>query len=330
MKPIALLLTHTGDHFTIDRVMQAIERRGGDPIRVNTDTFPFALDLEAALDDHAITPTLTIDNRRIDPATVRGIWLRRLWPADPPEGLDPDMAAACARETATALNFWLHAFTGRARFVNPTDHELAAENKARQLAAARAIGLTIPPTLVTNRPDAARAFWHAHDGRVVAKMLTPYLTSMEHIAAVYTSPVEATDLDHLDGLRQSPMVFQARIEKAYELRVIIVGDQAFAGCIDATHSTTGQTDWRRARPGEVAWKPGTLTPALQTQLCAIVRRLGLIYGAADVIIRPDGTPVFLEVNPNGEWGMLEQQLDLPISDAIAARLMAPLTPEANA
>ncbi|NEO45670.1 MAG: MvdC family ATP-grasp ribosomal peptide maturase, partial [Moorea sp. SIO4A3] len=40
------------------------------------------------------------------------------------------------------------------------------------------------------------------------------------------------------------------------------------------------------------------------------------------IVTPDGEYVFLEVNPTGEWGMLERDLGYPISDAIADALLS--------
>jgi len=49
--------------------------------------------------------------------------------------------------------------------------------------------------------------------------------------------------------------------------------------------------------------------------------LGLVFGAVDLICTPAGEYVFLEVNPGGEWGMLERDLGLPISEAIAAALL---------
>jgi glutathione synthase/RimK-type ligase-like ATP-grasp enzyme len=52
-----------------------------------------------------------------------------------------------------------------------------------------------------------------------------------------------------------------------------------------------------------------------------MRRLGLAYGAIDLIETPEGGHVFLEVNPGGEWGMLEHDLGLPISEAIADALL---------
>lgn len=320
MRPAVLLVTHRRDHFTVDRVADGITRRGGAPVRLDTDDFPVSVGLDAAIDGIASDSTLVIDGIALDPARVAGVWCRRLWSPPPPPGLDEQMALACVRETRAALNVWLAGFEGRARFVNPSAAEHAAECKGRQLAAARAVGLAVPPTLVTNRPEAARVFWQAHGGAVVAKMLTPYAIGMQREAGVYTSPVSADDLEHLDGLAQCPMVFQARVDKAHELRAIVVGERVFAGRIDAG-GTAGATDWRRAGPGEVAWRVGEVDDALAAKLCAVVRRLGLVYGAVDIIIRPDGTPVFLEVNPGGEWGMLEHDLGLPIGDAIAAALM---------
>ena len=49
--------------------------------------------------------------------------------------------------------------------------------------------------------------------------------------------------------------------------------------------------------------------------------LGLVFGAIDLICTPSGEHVFLEVNPGGEWGMLERDLGLPIADAIARALL---------
>ena len=43
----ALLLTHHRDTFTIDRVIDEVARRGVEPVRVDTDTFPARLGLDA-------------------------------------------------------------------------------------------------------------------------------------------------------------------------------------------------------------------------------------------------------------------------------------------
>jgi glutathione synthase/RimK-type ligase-like ATP-grasp enzyme len=56
------------------------------------------------------------------------------------------------------------------------------------------------------------------------------------------------------------------------------------------------------------------------QLQAMLVRLGLSFGAFDLIETPSGEYIFLEINPVGEWGMLERDLDYPIADTIAKLL----------
>jgi D-alanine-D-alanine ligase-like ATP-grasp enzyme len=49
-------------------------------------------------------------------------------------------------------------------------------------------------------------------------------------------------------------------------------------------------------------------------------RLNLAFGALDFVVTPEGELVFLEVNPNGQWLWLDDQLNLGISDAVAGWL----------
>jgi glutathione synthase/RimK-type ligase-like ATP-grasp enzyme len=138
---------------------------------------------------------------------------------------------------------------------------------------------------------------------------------------VYTNRVREGDLANAEALRHSPMVFQELIPKAYELRVAYVAGEAFAGALDATGTSRGHTDWRRAAPEECRWQKVQLPAEVASKLQVLMSKLGLVFGAVDLICTPAGDHVFLEVNPGGEWGMLERDLGLPISDAIAAALL---------
>jgi glutathione synthase/RimK-type ligase-like ATP-grasp enzyme len=100
-----------------------------------------------------------------------------------------------------------------------------------------------------------------------------------------------------------------------------VGDKAFAGALDATGTSRGHTDWRRAAPEECRWQAAELPTEVASSLQVLLSELGLVFGAVDLICTPAGEYVFLEVNPGGEWGMLERDLGLPISEAIAEALL---------
>jgi len=258
--------------------------------------------------------------RELDLARVSAVWNRRLWlPAMDPE-LDPRFVDGCRRESVAALDGFLDGLA-HARWINALSASRRAENKLLQLRLAQRHGLAVPRTLVTNDPDELRSFHAELEGRVVAKLLTRLETSMEQTAFhVATSPVSEADVRDGELLRHSPMVFQEAVPKDVELRVAWVDGRSFAGAIDASGSAAGRTDWREADPSEAAWRADELPPEVDARLGRLLRDLGLAYGAVDLIRTPGGEHVFLEVNPDGEWGMLERDLDLPIADALAEAL----------
>jgi glutathione synthase/RimK-type ligase-like ATP-grasp enzyme len=327
-----LLLTHRGDHYTVDRVEEEVSRRGARALRLNMEDFPAELELTSALEDGGGELALCTPEGELRGEQVRSVWLRRLLPPRLESSLEPGWREGCLRESQAALHGFLDGLEASGcRFVNPLQADRMAQDKLRQLRLARALGLEVPRTLVTNDAARVRAFFEQVHGYMVAKMLTPLSQSMQGGQPfVYTSAIGPEDLEELEGLHHSPMVFQERLDKAHELRVAVVGSHCFTGAIDASGSVEGQVDWRRSRPDECHWERGELPAEVAARLVRLVASLGLVYGAADFIVTPEGRYVFLEVNPGGEWGMLEHELDLPIAAAFAEALTAergsPLTP----
>jgi len=315
-----LLLTHSGDYYTVDRVADALARRGAKTFRFDTDRFPREVRLAAQLSG-ARNYIVEDGAATCDAAAVRAVWARKIWLPELDENLDPKFRQMCLHESVAALRGFLDGLHA-AHWVNERGREDEAGNKLLQLRLAQDAGLQIPRTLLTNDARRAREFFRDNGGALVAKLLMPLSVGMDADSAfVYTNEVGAGDLEDAGGLRHSPMVFQERIAKSLELRVVYVAGKFFAGALDASRTVRGQTDWRRAAPGECRWRRDDIPPELKAQLTILMRRLQLVYGAIDIIRTPEGRHVFLEVNPGGEWGMLERDLDLPISEAIADALL---------
>lgn len=313
-----LLLTHSGDFYTIDLVAEALARRGVRPVRFNTDHFPSSIKLSTRVSDAQVT---TETGEQIRTTEIRAVWARKLWSARMSNDLDGRYRSMCISESAAALEGFLDALQD-VPWVNDLQRQRDAENKQRQLRIAARAGLRVPRTLVTNDPAAARQFFAETDGQTVAKLLRPLAVSMDAAQPfVYTSRVREEDLAGAETLRHCPMVFQELIPKAYELRVACVAGETFAAAIDASGTSRGETDWRRVAPEECHWQQAQLPTKVATSLLALMSELGLVFGAVDLICTPSGEHVFLEVNPGGEWGMLERDLGLPISEAIAAALL---------
>ena len=314
-----LLLTHSGDFYTVDLVSQALARRGVRPIRFNTDLFPSSIKLVGRVGDERI---FTETGEQVSAVEVCAVWARKLWPPRMAQDLDDRYRAMCVGESTAALEGFLDALHD-ARWVNDLQCQRAAENKQRQLRLAARAGLRVPRTLVTNDPVAARQFFAETDGETVAKLLRPISVSMDAVDAfVYTNRVREEDLASAETLRHCPMVFQELIPKACELRVAWVAGQIFAGAVDASGTSRGQTDWRRVAAEECRWQVAEVPAEIASGLHKLMSELGLVFGAVDLICTPTGEYVFLEVNPSGEWGMLERDLGLPISEAIAAALVS--------
>lgn len=314
-RPLALLLTHSGDFFTIDRVQAALRRRGWDAVRFDTDTFPLSCALAVERTSAGLEAVLELPERSVRLADVRAVWLRRLWAPTLPADMAPVDRQACAEACQSALHDVLAHLT-RCRWVNPLEASMRAESKVLQLRAAHALGLDFPDTTVTNSPAWVERLRARHP-RLVTKLLVPLSYAMQADRFFYTSEIGP----RLDGLRYAPQIFQPLIEKARELRVIIVGRELFTAAIDASKTRRGALDWRRLDSrDQVPWTRATLPAPVVGRVRRLMKHLGLVAGALDFIVAPDGRHWFLEVNPAGEWGWLERDLGYDISGAFARAL----------
>jgi hypothetical protein len=314
-----LLVTHSADHFTVDRVHAGIVQRGRQPIRLDTDRFPADLQLTTRAGPRGLSLRLRTAGEpptEVPIGSVGAVWMRRIFGPPRPTGLDDFEADQCVRESRAALEGFLSAL-GTADWLDPLPRVREAENKIVQLREAQRAGLRVPRTITSNDPDEVRALWAACSGQLVAKMLTPVARTMgAPPAAVYTHTLGEEDLEDLGGLALSPMIFQERIDKVRELRVVYVAGRCFTGSLDAA-----EDDWRARAPSAGSpWRVDQLPDDEAARLGQLMRALGLRFGVADVLRAADGSHWFLEVNPVGEWGMLERDLDLPIADAIAEEL----------
>ncbi|MEH2198825.1 MvdC family ATP-grasp ribosomal peptide maturase [Nostoc sp.] len=321
-RDVVLLITHSGDFFTIDRVAEALSKKGAKPFRLDTDKFPLEVQLTARFDKSKTYHSLEYGNHSISTEQVQAVWMRRIWEPKLSEELAPKFREACIRESQATLDgFWDS--LKDARWVDDLERINTAHNKLRQLRVASEVGFTIPQTLVTNKAESAREFFQQVNGKMVSKLLTSLSRSMEANSSffLYTSTVKEEDLQDAESLRYCPMVFQEEIPKQSELRVVYVNGHVFVGALEASVYAAAKVDWRKPGVDVGAWQHHQLPDEVVRRLQAFMGRFGLLFGALDFIVTPSGEYVFLEVNPIGEWGMLEKDLDLPIANAIADTLV---------
>ncbi len=321
LRDVVLLITHSGDFFTIDRVAEALSKKGAQPFRLDTDKFPLEVQMTARFDKSKSYHTLEYGTHSISTEQVQAVWMRRIWEPDLSKELAPQFREACVRESQATLDgFWDS--LREARWVDNLERINVAHNKLLQLRVASVVGFVIPQTLITNKAESAREFFQQVNGKMVSKLLTTLSRSMEATSFfLYTSTVKEEDLLDAESLRYCPMVFQEQIPKQSELRVVYVNGNVFVGALDAD-VYAGAVDWRKPGVEVGAWQHYKLPDEVVNRLKIFMGKLGLLFGALDFIVTPSGEYVFLEINPIGEWGMLEKDLDLPISSAIADALIS--------
>ena len=270
--------------------------------------------------------TLRVRDATVDLSAVTAVWSRR------PQAPSPD-----AEITNQALRDYVRqetadAWIGASTLLDcpwlpaPRWQELRACYKALQLQVAADLGFEIPPTLVTNSSEDFLDFYRRHNGAVVSKTVHNRLLPVDrpegYDAYVLTEPVANRDVVDADAVRYCPVTVQPYVDKRVELRVTVVGDRVFPVEVDSQWTNHTRYDWRRGDCHRGRYAIHDLPPIVGRRCVALVERLGLRFGAIDLILTPDGRYVFLEINPNGSWLATEQLTGLPISAAIGDLLMA--------
>jgi len=217
-----------------------------------------------------------------------------------------------AQELVKQLYFCLDA----AFWVSRYDRLDRARRKYLQLHIASELGMRIPKTLITNSPNRIREFYATcPDGMVYKTLCSPVMRG-EHgpeLWGVPTTIVTPGLIKDIDLIRPTGGIFQEYVPKSYELRVTVIGRDVFTARIDSQSEPSARTDWREAVAyGRVEVTPYSLPREVQRKCLAVIKWYGLAFGAIDLIRRPDGEYVFLELNPNGQWLWVEELTSQPL------------------
>ena len=295
----------------------ALESMGVPFFRLDTDRFPS--EVQASFDPYDGI-TILDGQHSISGKEVKSVWYRRNVASILPESLSCGVREFCERESRAFLEGTLIALPTQ-RWLSCPKAIWQAEHKLYQLAVAAQLGFALPHTVVANVEGAVRE--SAYGRSLVAKAVASgYIAEAQGKRAVFTSALSTDDLKDLSGLALAPVTFQERIDKASDIRVTVIGDEVFAAEIMSQSHESSRVDWRATEDKNLEHRTHEL-PIEIAQLClSLTSRLGLNFGAIDFALTPDGTYVFFEVNPNGEWLWLEDILGLPISDRIAEWLTA--------
>lgn len=301
-----LILTSDKD-FTADFLIVELLNRGLPYFRVNAEDlalagYTFAL-------NGTVRREISISERTLDLNEVQAVWYRRAIHPGAVPGLSHSERSFVSGELRhLAMGLVLNPAV---TWVNPIDNVSVAEHKIYQLQVAKELGFRVPRTLVSRDADELRRFTNENEyGTICKPIFHGMFVDGEDTYSIYTRRVTPDSFDAVT-VKACPVFLQEEIIRSADVRATFIGQQCFATDIKADSSVV---DWRDPDLA-LSYSACSLGTEVEKMCRAMLKRLGLVYGAFDFVRTIDGELVFLEVNPTGEWAWLEDRLGFPMRDA---------------
>lgn len=257
-----------------------------------------------AADAISLDGALTIQDQVYPLDRFSGVYVRLVdYPAVPAPG-----AAAASPQPArlqSALVDWLEITP--LRVMNRLSAMGSNQSKPYQAQVIAAAGFSIPPTLVTNDPAAARDFLAAH-GRVIYKSISAVRSVVQDL--------DGARLRALEKIRYLPTQFQAYIP-GENIRVHVAGEQVFAARI-----VTAAVDYRYASQAglDFTMEAVYIESEIEARCRALARLLGLPLCGIDLKRTAQGEYYCFEANPSPAFSYYQEYTGQDIAAAIVRYL----------
>lgn len=315
-----ILILSSSEDEHVPLVTHELDLRGEPYLVFDPGSFPEDASVNFQLDrDGGVRRDLTFHGTLYDLTEVTAVWHRR--PNAPLPHADLQEPTIRAFVDLTSRHFLDGLWDSLNCLWLPAKPVIdrAAHNKLRQLLLASELGFSLPSTLITNSPSEFLEFYSDHPAGIVSKALIqrPLTLDGEEIPAIYTRPVNRRDSMRFASVKRAPVIFQESIPKDLEIRATVIGGQVFTAAIHSQEQRSTLHDWRHYHDERVKYESHELPTEVEALLLSLVQSLGLCFGAIDLILTPSGEYIFLEINPNGQWGFVEHFTGLPLASAMA-------------
>ena len=299
---------------TATRVQKALEQAGSDVLRIDTDRYGS----DYLIDWDVNESLIEIPGRgTVRPNNLDAIYYRRPALGELPKS-EQDFST---HESWYFVRGVLIEQTS-AFWMNHPVYVLRAENKLRQLAVAKSVGLKIPATKIPASAHDAFEFFISCDRQCICKPGYAGILdkSGEEPRAVYTWKVPRDYSEsNFENVIFAPTLLQKEVNKQSDIRVTVSGNRYSA--IRITDKGTPLLDWRVKIEQGLTYEEFLLDPETEKRLMALMERFNLSYAAVDFAQEKDGNLIFLELNPAGQWEWLEEESGAEISKMIAETLL---------
>jgi glutathione synthase/RimK-type ligase-like ATP-grasp enzyme len=313
-----LILTDIENDSHAEYVSNELSRRGESVQLYNPGTYPLSSKITVEYVNRKLTYILPNSNDNylpIDLQNLKSIWYRKPTNFNLSTKLKSEETEWLKQECSHLFNaMWanLHNIF----WVSKPENIRKASLKLFQLHIASQLGFRIPRSIVTNDIKQAESFIKYNKEVVVKTLASPFLYNPERVAEIYTHLLTKDDLKYLFSVEFGPTFLQQFIHKTMDIRVTVIGESLFAAAIDSVPYGEAKVDFRRSKFYNLPHKPVELPKTIKHNCIKLVKKLGLRFGAIDLLLTAKGNYFFLEINPNGQWLWIEETTGMPLTEAM--------------
>jgi glutathione synthase/RimK-type ligase-like ATP-grasp enzyme len=313
MPATVLIITNELDEHA-DAVVLELNKRNIPVFRFHPDDFPHACSISIEIQDGRIEGEISNQYRTVAFKDICAAWYRRA----------QNLFTESTSLTSTKIDNYVKAQStstlttlchGLQTFWVCHPHKLRrADIKALQLAEASKAGLKTPYTMISNDLARVAAFVDGLGEKECA--IKPLIALGVSDEQGYRLPLTTTlPKGHsLDSVALAPTIFQPYVHKLAELRCVVIGEKIFSARINSQASEDTRKDWRG---GDSQLEPFSLPGHVEAAIHRLMGSFEINFASLDMILTPEGEFVFLEINPNGQWLWLEEELGLPLVASMA-------------
>jgi glutathione synthase/RimK-type ligase-like ATP-grasp enzyme len=312
IEPEVLILSSRMD-FSCDYVVGQLRSLGRTYLRLNTEDLPSC---DVSLDPLRRELSCTIKNTNflVTADTLRSVWFRRsVYLRDSGASVPSRADQQIARMQWAAFVRGMIVFD-KAKWFNHPGATYVAEQKPLQLSVAKEIGFLVPQTIITN--DSAKVCSITADRLAVKGVDTVIAHESGDEVFAFTSILAKHEVG-TESLQPFPATVQEAVHPKVDIRVTVIEGSVFAASITRDGGEIAG-DWRSDK-SNLCYSSFSLPPDVERLCLKLVDRLGLRFGAIDLVQRSDDY-FFLEINPTGEWAWLVDATGMKIDEAIAHAL----------
>jgi hypothetical protein len=245
---------------------------------------------------------LTSEGIRIVPEEATVLWWRRARADQEIAGRAvSDQEKSLVNNDCRGALGGILASTFHGQWISSPEATDRAADKLYQLAVAQEAGWRVPRTLISQSREEVIAFVQ-HVGRVIVK---PVVGARG--PSLWTRWISDPESIPAPSFEVCPATYQEYIEGCRHVRLNCFGDRMYAALIE-----TDELDWRPDLQVPISSWP---VPAdVGQRVLAALHRLGLRMGVVDLKLTPEDEPVWLEVNPQGQFLFLEPLTGEPLTE----------------